>query len=346
MITFKKDFFFQTKNKWKLFKDELLDKFVKKNILIDRQVKFKISKNLGQEKNSSNFLVEIKSKKYILKQINKKKIAKSTLLSCINFLRWLNKNKIKVPNHIKFKNGAYFKFFDNKYWILTSFAEGNHFYGHKKEFSNVIKEICRTSKIIKKYPNKKELEKNYIKTSFLEHYFNLAKNKKIKDFIGIKNFNLLKKNQKKIDTTIQELKNIKISDKQLFPTHVDIHPLNIITKKNKLISIIDYNSWKRSSQIECLAYAGFKLCRQVILKNKKKEIKKSLRKQFIKLVNKYYDPKVKLDKKFILICKKMILIRIINILKLNIEQKDKSWNNFLPFMLLYLEEVEIIFNKN
>ena len=76
MITFKKDFFFQTKNKWKLFKDELLDKFVKKNILIDGQVKFKISKNLGQEKNSSNFLVEIKRKKYILKQINKKKLLK------------------------------------------------------------------------------------------------------------------------------------------------------------------------------------------------------------------------------------------------------------------------------
>jgi hypothetical protein len=346
LITFKKDFFFQTKNKWKPIKDELLNKFVKKNLYINGEIEFKISKNLGQENNSNNYLVETKSKKYILKNINKKKVTKKTLLNYINFLRWLNTNKIKVPNHIEFKNGEYFKFFDNKYWILTSFAEGNHFQGDKKEFFNVVKEICRISKIIKNYSNKKELERHYIKTSFLEHYLNLAKNKKIKRLIGIKNFNLLNKNKKKIDTTIQELKNFKISDKQLFPAHVDIHPLNIITKRNKLISIIDYNSWKRSSVIECLAYGGFKLCRQVILKNKKKEIKKNLGKQFIKLVNKYYDTKIKLDKKFILICKKMILVRIVNILKLNIDLKDTSWNNFLPFMLMYLDEVEIIFNKN
>ena len=346
LITFKKDFFFQIKNKWKPLQDEFVNKFVKKNLQIDRAIKFKISKNLGQENNSNNYLVEIRSKKYILKNIDKKKITKKTLLNYINFLKWLNKNKIKVPIHIKFKNGENFKFFNNKYWVLTSFAEGKHFNGHKKEFNNVIKEICKISKIVKNYPNKKKLKRYYIKISFLEYYFNLSKNKKMKRLIGARNFDLLNKSRKKIESTIKELKNIKISDKHFLPAHVDIHPLNIITKRNKLISIIDYNSWKRSSIIECLAYGGFKLCRQVILKNKKKKIKKNLGKQFIELVNKYYDTKIKLDRRFILICKKMILVRIVNILKLNIELQDKSWNNFLPFMLMYLDEVEIIFNKN
>jgi hypothetical protein len=346
LITLKKDFFFQSKNKWKPFKNEFLNKFIKENLNIESKKKFVISKNSGNEKNSNNYLIEIKNKKYILKSINAKKIIKNDLKNDINFLKWLNKYKIKVPSHIKFKNSEDFKFFDNKYWILMSFAEGKHFVGHKKEFSNIVKEICNIIKIAKNYPDKKKLKRYYVPISFLEYYLNIAKDKKMKKTIGKKNFSLLNCYWKKIDTIIRDLKNIKFFNKHISPVHIDIHPLNIITRKNKLISIIDFNSWRRSSVIESLAYGGFKLCRQVVLRNKKEKTKKNLGRLFIRLINKYYDSKVKLDKKFILICKKVILVRIVNILKLNIELNDKSWNNFLPLMLMHLDEVEIIFDKN
>ena len=73
LITLKKDFFFQSKNKWKPFKNEFLNKFIKENLNIESKKKFVISKNSGNEKNSNNYLIEIKNKKYILKSINAKK---------------------------------------------------------------------------------------------------------------------------------------------------------------------------------------------------------------------------------------------------------------------------------
>ena len=76
----------------------------------------------------------------------------------------------------------------------------------------------------------------------------MEKNKKrwVK-FFGKKQSSNLNNHWKKINTIIKDLKLINYKSKKLEPVHIDIHPHNIITKKNKLISIIDSDSWMLSS---------------------------------------------------------------------------------------------------
>ena len=94
---------------------------------------------------------------------------------------------------------------------------------------------------------------------------------------------------------------------------------------------------------EAIAYGGFKLCRQVILKNKNQLIKRRIGKNYISKVNKYYGSSFRLDKKFLLICEKVILERLVNIFKFNLFNKNREWNNFLPIFLSHLDEAKIIF---
>ena len=346
MLLFKKDYFADPKIRWKQINSKIFTKFIREKILKENKIKsFKIYKNLGLEKNSNNFKIVCGKKLYLLKSIkihNKKKIQ---ILKNINLINWLKKNKSPVSAQIKLIDGNHVMHLRNKNWVLSDFAEGNHFTGNEKEFNNTIKNICSTIKLLRKYPYKNDLKVKNISTSHLHKIVSvMEKNKKnwVK-FFGKKQSNNLNNYWKKINTIINDLKLINYKSKKLEPVHIDIHPHNIITKKNKLISLIDSDSWMLSPVKEAIAYGGFKLCRQVILKNKNQLIKRRIGKNYISKVNKYYGSSFRLDKKFLLICEKVILERLVNIFKFNLFNKNREWNNFLPIFLSHLDEAKIIF---
>ena len=349
MLLFKKDYFTDPKIKWKKINNKIFTKFIKEKILKEHKIKnLKIYKNLGLEKNSNNFKIICDKRLYLLKSIkiyNRKKIQIKKNIILIN---WLKKNRSSVSTQIKLINDSHVMYFRNKNWILSDFAEGNHFTGNKKEFNDVIKNICFTTKLLKKYPNKNDLEVKNVSTSHLHKIITvMGKNKKtwIK-FFGKKQSINLNNYWEKINAIINDLELINYKNKKLEPVHIDIHPHNIITKKNKLISLIDSESWMLSSVKEAIAYGGFKLCRQVILKNKNQSIKKRIGKDYIRKINKYYGSSFRLDNNFLLMCEKVIIEKLVNIFKFNLFSKNRKWNSFLPIFLSHLDEAKIIFKSD
>ncbi len=347
MPLFKKDFFTDPKIRWKKANSKILTTFIKEKIFKKEKIKnLKIYKNLGLEKNSNNFKIVCNKKLYLLKSIesynNKKKIREN-----INLINWLRKNNAPVPSQIKFINGNYIIYFKGKNWILSSFVEGDHFTGNKKEFDHVVKKICVTTKLLKKYPYKKHLKIQNISTSHLKKIITvMEKNKKKwKKFFGRKQSNNLSNYWKKINSIIANLEFVNYANKKLELVHIDIHPHNIITKKNRLISFLDSESWMLSSLRETIAYGGFKLCRQVVLKNKNRSIKKRIAKDYISKINKYYGSSIKLDDNFLLTCEKVILERLVNIFRFNLFNKNQKWNKFIPIFLNHLDESKILFRE-
>ena len=346
LFLFKKDFFTDPKIRWKKINNKIFTKFIREKVLKESKIKnIKIYKNLGLEKNSNNFKVICDKKLYLLKSIKIRDEKKIQILNNINLINWLKKNKSPVSAQIKLIEGGHGIYLRDKNWVLSDFAEGNHFTGNKKEFNDTIKNICFTIKLLRKYPYKNHLKIQNISTLHLYKIVSvMEKNKKrwIK-FFGKKQSDNLNNHWKKINTIIKDLKLINYKSKKLEPVHIDIHPHNIITKKNKLISLIDSDSWMLSSVKEAIAYGGFKLCRQVILKNKNQLIKKRIGKNYISKINKYYGSSYRLDNNFLLVCQKVILERLVNIFKLNLFYKNRKWNNFLPILLSHLDEAKIIF---
>jgi hypothetical protein len=349
LLLFNKDYFSDPKIRWKKVNNIILTKFIKEKIFKNKKIKnLSIYKNSGLEINSNNFKILCNKKLYLLKGIETCNQKKNQISNNINLINWLKKNKTPVPSQIKFFNDSYIINFRGRNWILNSFVEGNHFKGNKKEFHDIIKKICSTTKLLKRYPNKMNLKIHNISISHLNKIITImSKNKKkwVK-FFGKKQSDNLSNYWKEINDIIDNLKSINYDNKNLQLVHVDIHPHNIITKKNKLISFLDFESWMLSSLKEALAYGGFKLCRQVVLKNKNLLVKKSIGKEYISKINKYYGSSIKLDNNFLLICEKVILERLVNIFKFNLFNKNRQWNKFIPIFLSHLDESKIIFKYN
>ncbi len=349
MLLFKRDYFANPKIKWKKVNDKIFSNYLKKNLKISQSDNLQVYKNLGLEKNSNNYKLSYKKKLYMLKSINldsSKK--KSEIKKMIILLNWLKKNKSLVPEPMTFKNGDFLMNFREKNWLLSTYMEGNHFLGEKKEFYNVVKNMCLTTKLLRKYRDKKNLKFHNVSVSNLNKIITLMnKNRKRWiNFFGKKQSKYLKKYWGKINNIIFNLRLINYKNKKLELVHVDIHPHNIITRKNKLISFLDSESWMMSSVQEAFAYGGFKLCRQVILKNKNKKFVNNIGNEYINLIKKFYDKNYNLNKKILLMCEKVILERIVNIFKFNLINNEKKWNDLLPILLRHLDEVKIVFNNS
>tara|TARA_B100000941_G_C28485118_1_gene544520 strand:+ start:668 stop:1720 length:1053 start_codon:yes stop_codon:yes gene_type:complete len=348
LLLFKKDFFADSKIKWKKINDKIFSNYLKKNLKISQNDSLQIYKNLGLEKNSNNFKIFCKKKIYLLKCVELKNSKKrSEIKNIIILLNWLKKNKSLVPNPISFKDGNYSINFRERNLFLSNYMRGNHFKGGKEEFNNVVKNICFTTKLLKKYRYKRNLKLHNISVSHLNKIIILMnKNKKRWiNFFGKKKSKYLEKYWWKINNIILNLRSINYENKKLEVVHIDIHPHNIITRGNKFIGFLDSESWMLSSVQEAFAYGGFKLCRQVILNNRSQKVLSSIGNEYINLITKYYDKNLDFNKKILLLCEKVILERIVNIFKFNLLNNNKKWNKLLPVLLEHLDEARIIFNN-
>ena len=337
---FKKDIFSNSKNIYKRKKnlkiEEILKFFGKYSKL---QSKIYVPKN-NVSKNSSNFLVIFKKKKFLLK---KESIKKETLNEKI--IRFNEFKKIKRKRSFIFPLGRNKKILnkDDYIWSLYNFFDGDLFSGKKnqlkivskksseiqtevknlklkrKSFNYFTKEEC---KIVKKYENNTKLWNDV-----------LGKKNKI-NYLYLKYFLSEWNNLKKLNMKIKKLK------KQI--CHFDLHPHNIMIKKNK-IKIIDLTSLKFMPIEIGIAFSGVKLCRQTYNNNKNK-IPIELGKIFINNLDKKL--KKKLNKSIFVndFANIEILRRICVILKNNF-YGNKSYNFILPALLSNIVESKIIFKN-
>ncbi len=344
-LGFRKDIFSKSKIYWSKKIDTKIYKDI--NYIVKTYISssdFNIKKNKGLEINSNNFKIEFKSQSFLLKKWNKN-MKIFDIKYVLNLMIWLKNKKIpvQIPQH--FSNKKYFIKYKNEFWSFFNFIDGNHFKGNINELKNVAKYIGQLSNKLQKYPTHKNI--NTLK------YFSF-KDYKILNKMNSKNFNFEKKFGKKDGKNIkiylpeiiklfEKFKNFDLKKHKKKMGHLDLHPHNIITKNNKILAFLDIGSCRIIQGEQHIAYGALKLCKQTVVNNKKKIIRRQVINKFLNIFKKKYNLKKNIKKNLYYFAVSEVLRRLIYIFRLSIEYNDKKWNKIIPIQLGHLDECKEFF---
>ena len=338
---FKKDIFSNNKIRFKRKrKNKFLLKIIEK---LNLNKQFNLYEINSKNPNSKIYKLSYLDKKLILKI---EKIEKNK--NIINIFNILKKNKLdcKILKPILFIKGKNYLIYKKKIISLYPFLDGNLFSGNKKQFNQTVNEIIHTFNVFSKVKTHNKL--NNFK------YFSKNENQIIKKIIKKeKKIDLYFKNQKKFSfskyTSLILFEWQKLSKKKIYSgrkqlVHFDIHPHNLLIKKNKVAGILDLSSLKIMPIGYALSYSFLKILRQHLSNEKNKKNHKTLVNNFIKKVNKKL--KLKFNKENVHnLAMSEILRRILIILKRNIYSNDHSLNHIMPVLINNMIECKILFNE-
>jgi len=347
---FKKDIFSQKTISWN--KNNLIEKKeIKKIKLFLKKNNFGnliyVKKRLGLESNSQNFKIKINNGTYLLKKWSKN-LRTQEINSIIRLNQDLSKIKSLVPKIIKINGYETFKI-DGERWTLYNFINAGHYSGSNNEFFNLSLELGKFFKVLKRIQKKSKSPDTF-------KYYNynskkiLLKIKKIKknwkSIFGIKLAKIIDKNFKLIEDTylLNSTKTNLVNVNQL--AHFDLHPHNILVKKEKIISFLDIESCKRMNAGYALAFCCLKICKQTISENKIKDLDAA--KKYVEIFRKkvslnYPDIDI-LFPYFFYFSTSEVLRRILIIFNQNLKSIN-TWNKVLEIQIDHLKEAKILFRN-
>ena len=347
---FKKDIFSQKKISWN--KNNLIEeKEIKKIKLFLKKNNFGnlicVKKRLGLESNSQNFKIKINNGTYLLKKWSKN-LRTQEINSIIRLNQDLSKIKSLVPKIIKINGYEKFKI-DGERWTLYNFINAGHYSGSNNEFFNLSLELGKFFKVLKGIQKKSKSPDTF-------KYYNynskktLLKIKKIKknwkSIFGIKLAKIIDKNFKLIEETylVNSTKTNLVNVNQL--AHFDLHPHNILVRKEKIISFLDIESCKRMNAGYALAFCCLKICKQTISENKIKDLDAA--KKYVEIFRKkvslnYPDIDI-LFPYFFYFSTSEVLRRILIIFNQNLKSIN-TWNKVLEIQIDHLKEAKILFRN-
>jgi len=296
--------------------------------------------------NSNNFFFSFEKKDYVLKKYHRQNTKRLEFIG--QLMNWLKKKNIPVQKPISLNSGKFTLDTENIKWRLVEFVDGNTFIGTMSEFKRTTMMIGKLSKIMSKYPKEKLInpdhkyfpKEDYKVINFMENNLH-----KLDKYFDKSHADLLRKNWQNLMENWNYAKNLKINAGPIQPTHFDIHPHNLIMKNSKLNGILDWESCITMSLGTSLAYAGLKICKQVLINNKSKK-PEEIGNEYKKIIKKYSSLDEKVINNFYDLSLIEVIRRLCMIFKSAIVKKDKRWNRILPIQLNHLYEVQKLFSKS
>jgi len=311
---------------------------------------FKILKLNGIEINSNNFYLKGQNKSYILKKLNKEEdlnLVNNQLL----LTNWLSTQNVPIPRVISPDNSLnqLINYNDDKYYLME-FIDGLYYEGFENSLTNSVEVILDLFSALDSAPKiykgkKKQID--YCFSSFMKTIEEAdSVRSKWKQIFG-SGYELLDSSWKKIRTTFDLLsqREVEFNSSPHGLCHIDLHPHNILMRKDKIIGILDFSSFLNSSINSSLSFGFFKLARQAAVYEKNHTNIESI---FPMLIEAYklFTMRGFLDdpKDFLFYSQVEIIRRLLLIIELNINHNNKDWNNILPVQISALYESEFLFN--
>lgn len=350
-----------------IFSDSI-PKFKKSNNAISKFIKNIISENYtqisndiisieqfqGNEINSNNYKITTSSHRYLIKKfINVYDIDKLTKTLELN--NWLNNSNIHSAKTY-LSNSSKFLVKDKSdycYWAIFDFIDGVFFSGgDDHELKSVASEIGLLFKNLEKtppglYPSE-EIRHFKDSENLIEAMQNSREN--WTNYFGEDLSLELKESWEFIKNSYSRV--LKSKERLLYakktPSHIDLHPHNILTHNNKIKSILDMDSIKLEFNLVSLSFSMYKLLRNSIairgIGANTKEISRISRMYFTSLSKEF--PSIKKENKNLFTyASAEIFRRIFIIFSLNLHNNDSRWNHVLLTHLNGLKEAEIIFDS-
>jgi Ser/Thr protein kinase RdoA (MazF antagonist) len=301
----------------------------------------------GLEINSNNFKITENNKSIIVKRWSKATEQKN-LERILNTMEWLANAEVKVPNPIKFNDGALLLNNDGYHWSCYPYFSGNYFSGRGSEIKNASLITAELANSLANLPTElmPESGPQHLTDGDNETLIEIDQNRDSwKSFFGTEYSELLDNSWSTIIDNWNRLKNQRINAGPSMAAHFDLHPHNLIFKESKISAILDFEACKVMPVGYAVAFAGLKQCRQAVCISGDSNSANKIGQNYIKDIK----SKLQMDDSWIEnfsdLALAEIMRRICIILRLNL-QGNKDWNKVLPVQIAHLYEVKALFENN
>jgi hypothetical protein len=135
----------------------------------------------------------------------------------------------------------------------------------------------------------------------------------------------------------------------IVPTHIDLHPHNLLINPKIGPVFVDIDSLQRADRVQNIGFATFKLVRQYIVHEQifksYQKIKRDTR-CFIDIVTKTAQIEEINCNDICLLATAEVLRRLALIIDLNRLQGNRAWNTVLHMHLMALHEIPLMFDSS
>lgn len=226
-------------------------------------------------------------------------------------------------------------------WVLSDFFEGDHFTGEDDQFSVATDKIVMFHKALDHAPSARDLpvfdleNKNKAAKDTFQEFFELEK--KLVKIFPERDVHLLKNHfniiHKALESSDKFLSNHQAS---CTPTHIDLHPHNLLVSPEGEVAIIDYDAVFLTDRVQFVAYSALKLLRQVAYSSGRQHAMAGL--ELFLRMHEFSDVR-----KVGAAALTEVLRRIALVLDLNIRHRNTEWNTVLAMLLSNLQEAALLF---
>ena len=305
----------------------------------------------GLEINSLNFKVCMGSGIFALKRINRKLCG----VSCSNQLalsQQLLQQGILFPKIVQNAKGSLISLQNDGYiWVLAEFVEGDYFSGQKENFFTIAHAIGKLQHTLD------AIDPSGIPLSIAAGSWKTTSNIII-ELLGRKNdwdcifpkseSDALRKECIMIENSFERVaERIPQIDSRIVPTHIDLHPHNILMTRENTPVFVDVDSIQRAERTQSLAFATYKLARQYVVHEgltvSKDKIAKDTR-CFVDIILHTAGLNDINIKDFPILATAEVLRRIALIADLNMYKESREWNAVLHMHLMALHEIPLLFS--
>lgn len=227
------------------------------------------------------------------------------------------------------------------FWTLSDFFEGDHFTGSSSQMESVAEKLVFFHEALVSAPSAENLpvfesaEKNASAHDTFQSVFELED--RLDQYFPPTDCTALKAHSGLLRRALELSRSFTCGRRfTCAPTHIDLHPHNLLVAANGEVAILDYDAVFVTDRAQFMSYSALKLLRQVACTKGRQAAVAGLDLLFgMKLLSDRTQSGAAAVTE--------VLRRIALILDLNLRKGNREWNSVLGMLLCNLREAIVIF---
>ena len=311
-----------------------------------------VKKLEGLEVNSSNYQLTTYDRVYSLKRINRP-VDLELYRQQLSFSQTLLKKDVLFPRILLNRDDDLLSYQKNGFvWVLAEFVDGEYFSGSRESFIPLANGIGKFQCHIANLPDER-LPRSLAADSWPSTFKSLSmlfqRRSEWSTLFPSNEYQVLLANCNLLSDLIDRIEHQSHSfSDRLVPTHIDLHPHNILINDHNQPVFVDVESLQVAGEIQSLAFATYKLARQYVVHEKLQGEPQKIARDTYQFVEHICDS-INLGSEkihhFPTGATMEVLRRIALIIDLNINAKNYEWNAVLPMHFAALKEIPVLFGE-
>jgi Ser/Thr protein kinase RdoA (MazF antagonist) len=264
----------------------------------------------------------------------------------LELMAWLAGQDLPVPSPIPFRNGELLHANENGLWCLFPFIDGGYFSGVGVEIEVTATMVARLTQALSRCPSECMPGPGPTHLTDADDHILMRMEQLRADWIelfGTEHAQLLEVTWTFLRDEWRRLRRENIPRGPVQAVHFDLHPHNWLLRREQVVAILDFEACKSMPVGYGLAFAGLKLCRQAASASGEPTSASRLGERFVHALRDGHAPLAASGLQIRDLALAEVLRRLCIIFRLNVEQRERTWNKVLPVQLRHLSECHVLF---